>query len=512
MKRRLLYSLVAFYLLSVFCTSHTRLSQVTKPVPVIPAGVDRKVALAADSIASTFMVPESQRDEANAIITAAGSLVELSNSIWAFYEMFQDTALQFDQLDTLNLRQSIDSAFVALKSDPEKLKAIKKMRKQYGSLDNRVIKQLSLALLERVHLNLERAEVLDPLNFAALGDNIRALGKIAAITADDKIYLNLRQKLNYYTQIQKGDPVLFYSLGDINFQLKEYQKAFENYRQAQLVEERSAVFKILNPDTILTYKHQIPFDTVKIVVYLKKQAMAKTKLYDDQTALSLLQLARSYTRDEAEKDEIKNVIDWIEWDGGNIRASELKDSLVTVERDNKAGAKNGFLILLSLLRTKKAADEINWKIARIDFEFLNLKSDAAARLLPVIKTTVVDSLGTPTDSTYEKYMNDFGAICFNIGEEFYNQKEYKKSYAYFMQSAVINWSERGVCYLYLAKLSESNPTETIDKCLSALQYPLTKEEQYQAYQLLIQSHVRLGEFDQARKYFNIAQKEKPMIL
>lgn len=512
MKRILLITLCAFYLLSVFCTSQTRLTQVTKPVPVVPVGVDRRVALAADSIASTFMVPETQRDEANAIVAGFKPMFDLSDSLWAFYQMFQDSTTIATQFDTLKLRKSIDSAFVFLKPVPEKTKAIKKMQRQFGQLDLRVIKQLSLSILEHTHMTLEHAEMLDPLNFIALHDNIITLMKIASITADQNLYLNVRQKLNHYTQIKKGDPGLFYSLGEVNYQLKEYQKAFENFQQAQEVEEKSAVFKILDPDSILNKRHLIPFDTAQVVLYLKSQAWAKMKLYDDQTSLALLRLARSYSRNEAEQDEIKKNIDWIEWDGGNIRASELNDSLSIVNNLDKVGAKNGYLSLLALLRTKKAADEINWKIAFIDFAFLNLKTDAAARMLPIFKTATVDSLGAPIDSTYKRYFNDFGAMCYTIGLEYQNQNESKKAYAYFMQSALVNWAERGLCYLNLARLSLSDPMQTIEKCLIAMQYPLTKEDEYQAYQLLIQSHVRLGEFDQARKYFNIAQKEKQFIL
>lgn len=495
---------VLYCSLFVFCASQ-KVVKLEKNTDHIPVGVDSTLAVKANSIASGILVPETLQNEANTILAKIIPMIDLSDSLWQYYDLFNDTLMTYTTLDSLQAKGLVNIALDSLAAYPGRTGPIKKLQKKEGLLALEALKTTSVTLLEVAHSELERAKTLNPMEFQVLVKDIQVLEKLWKLTLHKAYNLEARQKLNYITQLQKGDQGLYYRLGEVNFNLGDWEKAYENYSRAQTVMERTAIFNITDASLLINERRSIPIDTTQLFVFLCKRAQAKSKLYDDHTALSLLKQAQPHASSDYEKTLVDNFIDWIEWDAGNIRAVEIQDSLNILATTDKLKAKTGYLLLLEMLKTDKAANEIHHKIALIDYQFLNKRTEAADRLLKVIKKAKVDANGAPVDSTYRSYFRDFAGMCYNIGKEYLEQNEYKKAYIYFSQAAAIDWPDRGSSYLRLADLSRLNAAETVNKCNIALQMDLTEQEQQEAYELMVKAYLQLGEFDKARKFYVISQ-------
>ncbi|HEX9975493.1 MAG TPA: hypothetical protein VGD14_25810, partial [bacterium] len=197
---------------------------------------------------------------------------------------------------------------------------------------------------------------------------------------------------------------------------------------------------------------------------------------------------------------------WILWDDGNIRASEIRDRADSLSSfcKNYTESKSVYLELLPVLWTKRTKDEINWKIAQLDFNYLDHKFDGVGRMYLVIKHTAMDSIsGAPIDSAYKRYFNSYGAMCFTMGVDYYD-KDRLIAYMYLIQAAETNYDQRARAFLQLAGISQFDPHETISLCLKTMEVvdDLSVDETQILYQLLHSSYRKLGDFDKAKEWFD----------
>jgi hypothetical protein len=105
---------------------------------------------------------------------------------------------------------------------------------------------------------------------------------------------------------------------------------------------------------------------------------------------------------------------------------------------------------------------------------------------------------------YQKYLNDYGKMCYNLGIEYLESKNYKLAFIYFTQSVSFYWDEIGKSYLQLAALSSIQNDVAIQYCNKALEYrnSLTSAEIRKTYELLFKSYKRKGQFKKAEPWYN----------
>ena len=191
------------------------------------------------------------------------------------------------------------------------------------------------------------------------------------------------------------------------------------------------------------------------------------------------------------------------WDDGNIASSFARDSLVALEQaGDLTAARDGYLVLLPALTSASAVDETDWRLAIVDYNLGNTEQ-SAVRLQDLVRRTQVDAAGVPIDWTAQRYLDDYGTICLNVGRDFlHEQRDNRTALKYFEQASRVTWSGQAVAYLEIATLVQGNVTLAITNASAAMEREadLSVEERRSLYQLLMGLHRRTGDFDAARRF------------
>jgi len=246
-------------------------------------------------------------------------------------------------------------------------------------------------------------------------------------------------------------------------------------------------------------------NTDELFSHYSLRAEAEIQMGMVQEALLTLNYAKLIAPTPEEEQRIQWQIKWINWDDGNlansIKYDELKEKCKNCKDYNKLIS--DYKILLSKLTTGNAKNEIHWQISKIEFQFLNQRVEAIARLFNVIREIEIDSFGVAIELENQRYLNDYGLMCYNLGVENLKQNDYKSAYIYFTQSVAIHWEGIGKSYFQLAYLSNSKNDVAIQLCNKALQFrnSLSLTEICQTYELLFNSYKRKGVFNQAELWY-----------
>ena len=308
MKKLLIVNI--FFLFIVGCAVQKPVVQkVVKPEEkAIPPGIDKKTAAFADSLFFQSNVTEINERIAKEYSDQAKFMSDLVDSIWVL-----GSKEQLSGLDSAHGLKYYSEALEYIKISPEEYKLITDMAKRQGKFHPDVIKKLCRALIKQTSFTYENAIRKNKLNF------------------------NYRQ--------------LYSQLGNIYFKLGEWQKSFDRFEQAKYVLKNIAIFSLKNPEVYFDRIEDVPVDTTRLVYFLSYQAECKIKLYEAAPALALLREARKLTPNNEYKKRFKKRIEWILWDEGNIRASEIKDRAdsLLIEKEYET-AKTTLLELLPLLR------------------------------------------------------------------------------------------------------------------------------------------------------------------
>ena len=467
----------------------------------VPPGVDTLTAVIADSIFSLILITEADEQEARQLFESAEQWNSLADSLgrWSIKGLVTGR-------DSLVALQQISRAEQLLQAEKSWLKHTRKIMKKQGRLHPVVLSHISNQLLIEANKLYENAIKKNRFDLRYRQKYSQFL-KDLAITFNDQSYLyRAADELERVVFNIKGNSQFFYDLGEIYMLLGDWNSAHKNYELAQTVLRQSSIFTVADPQSYFETVSDVPVDTVRVVHYLDRQAWCKTKLYEALPALSLYREAMALTPDPTWKDYFDSQIKWILWDDGNIRASEKRDRADSLNAIHKkyAESKMVYLELLPILWTKRTKDEINWRIAQLDFNYLENKFDGVGRMYQVVKHTAMDAVtGAPIDSTYQRYFNSYGAMCFNLGTEYYN-KDRLIAYMYLIQATETNFDQRAKAFLQLAGMSEFDPNETIRLCMVTMEVvdDLSVEEKEFLYKLLHISYRKLGDFDQAKHWFD----------
>jgi len=490
-------------LLSIFVASCAVQKQVVKEEKIvtvtIPPGVDTSTTILADSIFSQVAVDDEDANKAIEYFNEAQSIEDLADSLW-----IESQHGLLNGHDSLVALQQLSRAEKYLQRNPDSYKQTKKMMKKLGRLSSEVLSNVSKNLMLQAVSFFENAIRHHRFNIVYRQGYSRFLQKMAERLRNKNYLTRAAEELERVVFVIKESYQLYYDLGEIYFQQKNWNNAFKNYEQAKNALKKSAIFSIPNPEIYFDRIHEVPVDTNRLVGYLNQQAICKTSLYEAQPALALYREAKDITPNRELKNLFEEKIKWILWDDGNIRASEMKDKGDTLRLLNKKylAAKNVYLELLPNLWTKRTKDEINWRIAQIDFQHLGNKAEGVQRMFYVIKNSAVDSLtGAPLDSNYVRYFDDYGRMCFNLGNEFF-EKDKLIAYIYFQQATATNYKEQGKAFLRIAQISQFDPHESINLCKKTMDYlnELADAEKIILYEILYRAYRKLGDFENAKHW------------
>jgi len=494
------YYLIPFiFSLIVGCAAQKAVVDQSRKIK-IPAGVDSLTVLAADSIFTKVAVTEDIQKEAADEHETAQLIWALGDTLWNM--SVQDT---LSHSDSTRIPGLIDRAKQYFQGDKERSKLFKKSKRKLGLFNKEFVAIVSKELMPLAIRYNEKAIAMNKFEINYRLRLIQNLQTYAERLKDRNALRRAAAEMEGVVGEIKDNHRFYYQVGKIYYDLLNWKSAFIYSELATKTIRSTAIFNTPNPELYFTKPDAVPLDTTVLVNYLYQQALCKTKVYEDIPALALFKEAQSVTPLETYKQTFQQWIDWINWDDGNIRASELRDIADSLRRDKKyQDAKIAYLNLLPVLRAPRTFDQISWRIAVIDYSNLELKTDGLYRMHQIIQRSVTDSLtGAPADTAYQVYFDSYGTMCYNSGVENLNS-DLTKAYIYFNQAADNFYKERGKAFLQLAMLSEYDPRETIQLCEKANKYfdLFDQNEKQHLYRLYYSSYRKLGDFITSKQWFD----------
>ena len=450
----------------------------------VPAGVDSSVAILADSLSRESFVEYERETQGRVLSEEAYALVQESDSLWRVLEMTREDGYEVSEDDSIQSIHSFNEAAVAyqeaaqLEGDEEVL-----IRRQEGLLD------------------LAQQKFEEALTFNPFDEQTRALlGRVYLYQ-----YNRLKRAgaiensitvLERLVRLEQGRHEFFSELASAYYSQENWQQAAVNYLKAEtaLVDARETDVSAPEPGLLSTQ------DSLTLFNYAYYYGETSAFTYNTGEAMSGLNRAKMFAAGPAEIEIVDGVIDWIEWDGGNIQASEMRDDLAMLEGENLEAAEDGYHDLMGMLQTQSAKDEITWKLALVE---ANLKKNESA--VTRLKA-LVDRLPQPgaEDEDTKKYLDAYGTLCYNLASENLRERRDKRgALTYYLQSASIEWQNQAKAYFEAAKILQNNTPEAIRYAEQGLASNPSVEDMKSLYALLVSLHRRAGNQNEARRYFSL---------
>ncbi len=402
----------------------------------LPKGVDSLIVAKSDSIIKYLFVDYPAKQKADRLAKDARIALNQADSIWHRLEKLK--------LDSTKLNSNIksDSSFRKIVESSPFIKDMK---------DN----------LQTAERNFLGSIKLNPFSLYTRDGLAQVYILWANIEKHEIFYEKALAVFEDMINVEKGEHLLFYKLGECYFHLKKWDQALLNYRQAEKVLLATTFYA----DSIL--RKAPPNDSVKNDLhfnYLYSQAVCLARMYKAKEALSIIKEAKETGPSTGRKKIAERFEDWLNWDDGNIHAAEERSHILELIKNKQyAESVSRFDRLKNQLSDQIAIDEIEWRIAGLEFNYLDKKEHACNRLLAIVKKSE-KALYYPVHliPSYEKYVNDCGIMHYHLGIEFIQKAEYKEAQQYLKQGAKLNWYGNYKCQLELAKLNKHNPQATLE--------------------------------------------------
>jgi len=476
------------------CAGNYKTAAKKKPTRLlVPAGVDSSVAAAADSVADNLFVSIDREQRAETHKRLGKRSTVQSDTLWKYLASELEPSFKVSQNDSMQAIQ----AFNAGAKNLQELAQLEQGPEKNSSPGFFKIRMQSL--LEEASKNFERALVLNPFDLETKSWLARVYQSLAVRFLDDDNHKMAIKILENLTRLEKGEHALFARLAESYYALEDWEPANYHFAEAEAVLRNTVGLDFSSASDV----ENAALDSSALFYYVYYQGDTEIKMHQSERGILSLKRALTYASSEKEKADIQSYLDWINWDDGNVQAVEMRDKYLALQEQGKyREAAAGFLKLTPQLRTRRAIDETVWRLAVLEFQYLDRKNEGIDRLKHVVHLAPKDQHGAPGDTTYKKYFNSYGIMCHNLGLENFN-KNRKFAFTYFQQAVAIDWESRAKSYLEMAKLSRNNPKVVMENCRQALlaAEQLDRNEQLQAYQLMVEALKRSGQFDQARAYY-----------
>ncbi len=450
----------------------------------VPAGVDSTVAILADSLSRESFVEYDQETQGRLLSEEAFALVQESDSLWRILEMSREDGHVVSEDDSIQSIHSFNEAAVAYQEAA-----------QLGGDESALLTRQE-GLLDLAQQKFEEALTFNPFDEqtrALLGRvylyQYNRLKKAGAIENSITI-------LERLVRLEKGRHEFFSELASAYYSQENWQQASVNYLNAEtaLIDARELDVNAPEPGMLTDQ------DSLTLFNYAYYYGETSAFMYSTNEAMSGLSRAKTFAPGPAEIEIVDGVIEWIEWDGGNIQASELRDDLAMLEGENLEAAEDGYHDLMGMLQTQPAKDEITWKLALVE---ANLKkNESAVMRLKTLVDRIPGDLAEDEDN--KRYLDAYGTLCYNLASENLRDKRDKRgALTYYLQSASIAWQNQARAYFEAAKILQNNTPEAIRYAEQGLASSPSLEDKKSLYALLVSLHRRAGNQSEARKYFSL---------
>ncbi|MFZ5517595.1 MAG: hypothetical protein ACOY90_13190 [Candidatus Zhuqueibacterota bacterium] len=341
--------------------------------------------------------------------------------------------------------------------------------------------------------NFQKSIELNPFALDCRDGLARTYFLKADVEKNNSNFVKAEQVLLEILEREKGEHNLYFNLGECYFKLEQWENAFQNYSRAASVFSQTKDFYF---DSTRSAQAQDSSANALNFTYLYSQAVCLSRMYRSAEALEMIRQAKTMAETEQRKSIAAHFENWLNWDNGNIQSAEKKNNILNLVKAEKyTDAANQFQTLKESLSDRDAIDEIEWRIAGLEFQYLNKKEQACDRLLRVIRNREkTASIALSNQENMRQYLKDCGAMHYYLGMNYIEKADYRSAKDYLAVGAEIEWSGKYKCQLELAKMNKHNPQmslELIQKVLSA-DSNLTIPEKIDALQVKLKVLKKLG--------------------
>lgn len=413
----------------------------------------------------------------------------LSDSLWKMWRAVADSQYVIPEKDSVQAEKLFLKGAKLARDAFNSIKAIN--AEETDSSTIRKTKVKAILQFEKARMYFEQTFKLNPYDLKTQNYLIWIFQNLAELHDHCNNTVRAINMLEYLTYIVNDDPALYYKLSKKYFNTGKWEKALFNIQ--------SAIDLILSDDW-----NKIDTNYLFGLYYIKSNS--EIQLNKIPEALQSLQYAKLIAPSDAESRRIQKKIKWINWDDGNLSASRKSDQLNYMlsrgESDYRT-IKAEYTDLLKQVRTKRAKHDTHWRIAQLEFKFLDQKLLALERMRALVDEIDIDSTGRARTAEDEKYLEDYGSMCYNLGLQYLREKDYKSAFVYLYQSIDFQWSGLGKSYLQLSKLTSLDNKSSLKYANHALNLEdhLSIEEKNELYYVIYLAYKRMGRFDVARKWF-----------
>jgi len=461
------------------------------PAPVygpteVPAGVDSLVAVSADSLAEASFVEEAEQDQAIALQEEGRLLVERTDSLWQVMSALIDSAAVVSEEDSLAARAAAEEGGVALVELDGLLRT--------SELEVDSLASLTAELLDSAQVALEGAFQLNPFDTRSRTWLAQVYGLQARRLGQSESYERAIEELEKLALLTPDQHTVFAMLANNYFYVENWDGAALNYQSAEDTYRATYDLVVEDPPAL---------DSTIVFSYIQAQGDMHVRRLDARGASEAYERAYGFATTPDDSAYVAGELEWMAWDENNIASAFARDSLLALEQAGElAPAREGYAVLLAGLTALSAVDETDWRLAIVDYNIGNT-AEAADRLQALVARTPTDSLGAPIDRSYERYFDDYGTLCLNLGRTYrVEHRDSRTALKYFTQATQVTWSGTALAHFEVARLIQGNPTESLANAAVALEgeETLTVEQRLDLYRLLMELTRRTGDFERAREY------------
>jgi hypothetical protein len=449
--------------------------------------VDGAVAVWADSVAGISFVETVDQDRALDLQAVGRLLVDRTDSLWTALEEASSRP------DSALSEPDAQASDLAVSRGAEALVALDETL-QDGDLDEDALRAQTAALLDSAETALERAFQLNPFDtrtrlwLARVYElQARRLGLAAA-------HARAADALERLTLLTPDQHAVWAMLANSRFEMESWEAAAQAYREAWRVYLETRDLVVGDPQ---------PLDRGLVFGYMAAEGDMHVRRLDAEEALTAYRRGADFADSAEDSAFVKEQLDWIAWDGNRIQNSMARDSLAALaDAGQLEAALDGFEALKNQVTLRSAADEIDWRLAIVEYN-LGLVDGAADRLKSLVERTEKDANGNATLEAYARYLEDFGTLCMNLGlQQVRDRRDTRTALMYYTQATRFGWSGRALAHYEMARLLQANVQAALDSARAALreEAALTDPQKADLYRLLMELHRRAGDFEQARTF------------
>jgi len=419
---------------------------------------------------------------------AAKSIANIDTTMWKYLAATDRSEWTITPADSEKAyRTHLMNGTKAFRDFTNLLQKIETKRATIQDVADDIIKCLSQARNE-----FETGMKLDPFNHylrTAITAVYLRLDYFFSHKNDNPNRLQIMHNLIYLESDHQKKAELYNKIGKIYFTYQIWEKARDSFQLA-----------VIN----MFEAEATAIDTAKLFDNIYYRGHSQLKLYEDEPALMSFQYARMIAPGADREQDLARWIDYINWDNGNLHASEKYQNARSFASEKKyEEAEKAYLDLIPILRTDGAKSDVEHHLSFIQFYSLDKKPEAIERLWNVVKTFPLNEVtGNPLDESHIDYWESYCKMCLQLARTSYYHDR-KTAFIYFQKASQIESSIRGNAFLDLAVMSMNNPDMCLTFCDHSFKYidHFNENDKKRLYSTYYQAYQRKGNFEEAMRWF-----------